>query len=48
MIAFVSAANIEEFSYFLKDKLLKIKGVRSTVTSVVLNAYKGSREKNGA
>jgi hypothetical protein len=34
-----SASSIEEFSYFLKNKLLKTKGVKSTVTSVVLKAY---------
>ena len=47
IVALVSAADIEEFSYFLKNKLMKIKGIRSTVTSVVLNAYKGPRGKNG-
>ncbi len=47
IVALVSAADIEEFSHFLKNKLMKIKGIRSTVTSVVLNAYKGPRGKNG-
>ena len=49
IVALVSAANIEEFSHFLKNKIMKTKGVRSTVTSVVLNAYKGPRPrgKNG-
>jgi len=41
IIALVSAADIEEFRDFLKYKLLKIKGVRSTVTYVVFNAPKG-------
>jgi DNA-binding Lrp family transcriptional regulator len=40
IIALVSAASIEEFRDFLKYKILKIKGVRSTVTSVVFNAPK--------
>jgi len=40
IVALVSAASIEEFREFLKYKILKIKGVRSTVTSVVFNAPK--------
>lgn len=43
IVALVSAASIEEFRDFLKYKLLKIKGVRSTVTSVVFNAPKSPR-----
>jgi DNA-binding Lrp family transcriptional regulator len=41
IVALISASSIEEFSYFLKNKLLKTKGVTSTVTSVVLKAYEG-------
>jgi DNA-binding Lrp family transcriptional regulator len=48
IVALVSAANIEEFRDFLKYKLLKIKGVRSTVTSVVFNAPKGPRNRTKA
>ena len=43
IVALVSAADIEEFRDVLKNKILKIKGVRSTVTSIVMNAHKGSR-----
>jgi DNA-binding Lrp family transcriptional regulator len=43
IVALVSAANIEEFRDFLKYKILKTKGVRSTVTSVVFNVPKGPR-----
>ena len=43
IVTLVSAADIEEFRDFLKNKLLKIKGIRSTVTSIVLNAHKGHR-----
>jgi DNA-binding Lrp family transcriptional regulator len=46
IVALVSAADIEEFRDILKNKLLKIKGVRSTVTSIVTNAHKGSRNQN--
>ena len=43
IVTLVSAADIEEFRDFLKNKLLKINGIRSTVTSIVLNAPKGHR-----
>jgi len=43
IVSLISAADIEEFRDFLKNKLLKIKGIRSTVTSIVLNAPKGPR-----
>jgi len=41
IVALVSAADIDEFREFLKYKILKIEGVRSTITSVVFNASKG-------
>ena len=43
IVALVSAADIEEFRDLLKNKLLKVKGIKSTVTSIVLNAAKGRR-----
>ena len=43
IVALVSAAGIEEFRDLLKNKLLKVKGIKSTVTSIVLNAAKGHR-----
>lgn len=43
VVSLVSAAGIEEFRELLKNKILKIKGVKSTVTSIVLNAPKGPR-----
>jgi DNA-binding Lrp family transcriptional regulator len=46
IVSLVSAADIEEFRDFLKNKVLKVPGVKSTVTSIVLNAPKGPR--NGA
>ena len=46
IVTLVSATDIEEFRDFTKNKLLKIKGVKSTVTSIVLGAPKGPR--NGA
>jgi DNA-binding Lrp family transcriptional regulator len=43
IVTLVSAADIEEFRELLKNKILKIRGVKSTVTSIVLNAPKGPR-----
>lgn len=40
IIAVVAAQSIEEFRDFLKNKILKIPGVKSTVTSIVLYTYK--------
>jgi DNA-binding Lrp family transcriptional regulator len=43
IVTLVSAAGIEEFRELLKNKILKIAGVKSTVTSIVLSAPKGPR-----
>ena len=43
IVSLVSAADIEEFRDILKNKIMKIRGVKSTVTSVVLHSHKGSR-----
>jgi len=43
IVTLLSAADIEEFRDVLKNKIMKIKGVKSTVSSVVLKAYKGPR-----
>jgi DNA-binding Lrp family transcriptional regulator len=48
IVTLVSAADIEEFRELLKNKILKIKGVRSTVTSLALYVHKGPRTGNGA
>jgi DNA-binding Lrp family transcriptional regulator len=39
----VSVKNIEEFRDILKNKIMKIPGIKSVVSSIVLNAAKGSR-----
>jgi DNA-binding Lrp family transcriptional regulator len=44
IVILLSAADIEEFRDLLKNKILKIKGVKSTVTSIVLNKVKSSRD----
>ena len=43
IVTLLSASDIEEFRDVLKNKIMKIKGVKSTVSSVVLKAYKGPR-----
>jgi len=43
IVSLVSAADIEEFRDILKNRIMKIKGVKSTVTSVVLHSHKGPR-----
>jgi len=43
LVALVSAADIEEFRDILNNKILKIHGVKGTVTSIVLQAHKGPK-----
>jgi DNA-binding Lrp family transcriptional regulator len=43
IVSLVSARDIEEFRDILKNKIMKIRGVKSTVTSVVLHTHKGPR-----
>jgi DNA-binding Lrp family transcriptional regulator len=43
IVTLLSANDIEEFRDVLKNRIMKIKGVKSTVSSVVLMAHKGPR-----
>jgi DNA-binding Lrp family transcriptional regulator len=43
IVTLVSATDIEEFRDTLKNKILKIKGVKSTVSAIVLHTHKGPR-----
>jgi DNA-binding Lrp family transcriptional regulator len=43
IVTLVSAADIEEFRDILKNKILKIRGVKSTVSAIVLHTHKGPR-----
>jgi len=43
IVTLVSAADIEEFRDILKNKILKIPGVKSTVSAIVLHTHKGPR-----
>ncbi|MEM2901947.1 MAG: Lrp/AsnC ligand binding domain-containing protein [Candidatus Bathyarchaeia archaeon] len=40
LVAMVKAEDIMEFRRFLKDKVMKVKGIKSTVTSVILYTHK--------
>jgi DNA-binding Lrp family transcriptional regulator len=43
IVCLVSSEDIEEFRDILKNKIMKIKGIKSTVTSIVLKAHKGPK-----
>jgi DNA-binding Lrp family transcriptional regulator len=43
VVSLISAADIEEFRDILKNRIMKIPGIKSTVTSIVLHAHKGPR-----
>ena len=43
IVTLVSAADIEEFRDTLKNRILKIRGVKSTVSAIVLHTHKGPR-----
>ena len=43
IVSLLSATDIEEFREVLKNKIMKIPGVKSTVSSVVLMSHKGPR-----
>lgn len=41
IVTLISASDIESFREILKNRIMKINGVKSTVTSIVLSAHKG-------
>lgn len=43
IVTLVQADDIEEFRDVLKNKIMKIRGVKSTVSSIVLKTHKGAR-----
>ncbi len=43
IVTLVSASDIESFRDVLKNRIMKINGVKSTVTSIVLSAPKGPK-----
>ena len=45
IISLVMCRDIEDFRHILKDKILKINGVKSTVSAVVLHVHKVDKEE---
>ena len=43
IVTLVSAADIEEFRDILQKQIMKINGVKSTISTIVLHPYKGHR-----
>ena len=43
IVTLVSASDIEALSDVLKNRIMKINGVKSTVTSIILSAHKGPK-----
>jgi len=43
IVTIVSASNIEDLREILKNKIMNIKGIKSTVTSIALMAHKGPK-----
>ena len=48
IVTLVWASDIEELSDILKNRIMKIKGVKSTVTSIALSPQKGLKCKKAA
>jgi DNA-binding Lrp family transcriptional regulator len=49
IVSLVSASCIEEFRDVLLKKIMKIKGIKSTITTIILKPHKGPKcsEKTG-
>jgi len=43
IISLISCSDIEDFRNILKNKILKIQGIKSTVSAVVLHMHKGAK-----
>ena len=43
IVTLVRADDIEEFRDVLKNRIMKVRGVKSTVSSIVLKTHKGAR-----
>jgi DNA-binding Lrp family transcriptional regulator len=43
MVSMVSASCLEEFRDVLHKKIMKIKGIKSTITTIILAPHKGPR-----
>jgi DNA-binding Lrp family transcriptional regulator len=43
IVSLVSASCIDEFRDVLQKKIMKIKGIKSTITTIILEPYKGPK-----
>jgi len=43
IVSMVSASCLEEFRDVLQKKIMKIKGIKSTITEIILKPYKGPK-----
>jgi len=46
IVTLVSTADIEEFRELLQNKIQKIKGVRSTVSSIIMHTHKSPNQES--
>jgi len=44
IVALIAVDDLEEFREVMHDRIMKIKGVRSTVSSIVLKVQKGPKQ----
>lgn len=45
IVTFVSTANIEEFRQIMHKQIMKISGVKSTISTIILQPHKGPKCK---
>ena len=43
IVSLVSASCLEEFREFMHEKIMKIKGIKSTIITVILEPHKGPK-----
>ncbi len=43
IVSLISASCIEEFRDFMHEKIMKIKGIKSTIITVILKPHKGPK-----
>jgi DNA-binding Lrp family transcriptional regulator len=46
IVSLVSASCLEEFRDVLQKKIMKIKGIKSTITTIILEPHKGPKCRN--
>ena len=46
IVSLISASCLEEFRDVLQKKIMKIKGIKSTITTIILEPHKGSKCQN--